>query len=346
MLSATTGWATAVGRLLRTTDGGLHWQNVTPPALPGTCSRGVTAFALSAAAAWVVRDPVDCGSDALQSAISRTADGGLTWRSSTLPIFAVAQITFVDPEHGWILADLDTADGQQAADIFRTTDGGQTWTKLSSAGDRPGALPLDGQKFGLTFRDATSGWVAQGDALDPAPRLHGLFQTKDGGATWQPAPALAWPAALARNPSLEEVGQLPTFFSPQVGVLRMLVVSQVTGDVADTVMYVTGDGGKTWSPTSPLQASSASTGFVDAISLVDPSDWWIAPNANGGTILLQTSDGGQHWASWTPGAPFAGVSELSFGSDTVGLAIGSAGLLRTSDGGHSWTIVAAAPPPA
>jgi photosystem II stability/assembly factor-like uncharacterized protein len=147
------------------------------------------------------------------------------------------------------------------------------------------------------------------------------------------------------DPSLDEFGQLPTFFSTQVGVLRALMVAQATGDVADTVMYVTHDGGMTWSPTTPLQGSEATTSFLDVTSFLDPLDWWIVPNANGGTSLFKTSDGGQHWASWTPGAPFAGVSMLSFGSDTLGLAIGSAGLLRTTDGGHTWTIVAAAPPP-
>jgi photosystem II stability/assembly factor-like uncharacterized protein len=260
-----------------------------------------------------------------------------------VPAFAVAQITFGDAEHGWMLADLDTADGQQNADIFRTTDGGQTWAKIASAADRPGTLPLTGQKFGVTFHDATTGWVVQGDTLDPAPRLHGLFQTHDGGVTWQPAPALAWPAALAQDPALDEFGRLPTFFSPQAGVLPMLVVSQATGGVADTVMYVTRDGGASWSPTTPLPASAGATSFDDVMYLLDPSNWWIVPDANGGTTLFQTVDGGQRWASWTPGAPFAAVSALDFVSGAQGWAIGGAGLLRTSDGGHTWTVLAAAP---
>jgi photosystem II stability/assembly factor-like uncharacterized protein len=343
LFDATTGWATANDRLLRTTDGGLHWQDVTPP---GSGSQGVVAFPLSANNAWVVRALVEAGPGASQSTVFHTANGGRTWRSITLPVFSVAQITFADSQRGWMLADLDTADGEQGADILRTTDGGQTWAKLSSAADRPGALPLEGQKFGLTFRDATTGWVVQGDSVDNAPRLHGLFWTQDGGATWQPALTLAWPTALAHDPSLDEFGQLPTFFSSQLGVLRLLVVMQATGEVADTVMYVTRDGGTTWSPTTPLQAPAATTSFLDATSFLDPLDWWIVPNANGGTSLFETSDGGQHWASWTPGPPFAGVSAVSFGSDTLGLAIGSAGLLRTTDGGHTWMTLAAAPPPA
>ena len=250
LFDATTGWATTNDRLLRTTDGGLHWQDVTPP---GSGPQGVVAFPLSANNAWVVRALVEAGPGASQSTVFHTADGGRTWRSSTLPVFSVAQITFADSQHGWMLADLDTADGEQAADIWRTTDGGQTWAKLSSAADRPGALPLEGQKFGLTFRDATTGWVVQGDSVDKAPRLHGLFWTQDGGATWQPAPTLAWPTALVHDPSLVEFGQLPTFFSSQVGVLRLLLVVQATGEVADTVMYVTRDGGTTMSLVKGIQ---------------------------------------------------------------------------------------------
>jgi len=343
MFDATTGWAATTDRLLRTTDGALHWRDVTPPLPPAPSHPLLGAFPLSVDNAWVVRGQTGSGPGASQSTLSHTTDGGQTWRTSAAPVFAVAQITFVDAEHGWMLADLDTADGEQGADILRTTDGGQTWAKVASAANRPGALPLMGQKFGLTFHDARTGWVVQGDALDPAPRLHGLFQTHDGGSTWQPAPALAWPAALAHDPSLDEVGRLPTFFSPQMGVLPVLVVAQATGDVTATVLYVSHDGGASWSPTAPLTASIGATSFDDALSLLDASTWWIASSAHGDTTLFQTADGGQRWASWTPGAPFAAVSALDFVSGAQGWAIGSVGLLRTSDGGHTWTILAAAP---
>jgi photosystem II stability/assembly factor-like uncharacterized protein len=69
----------------------------------------------------------------------------------------VAEITFTDVDHDWMLADIDTADGEQSADIFRTMDGGQSWTKIARAANQPGALPLAGHKTGLTFRDATTG---------------------------------------------------------------------------------------------------------------------------------------------------------------------------------------------
>ncbi len=100
MFDATTGWGATSNQLLRTTDGGFHWQDVTPPAPPGASLLSLAMFPRSAAEAWVARGLDAGGSGAPQSAISHTTDGGLTWRSITLPVFAVAQITFADAEHG------------------------------------------------------------------------------------------------------------------------------------------------------------------------------------------------------------------------------------------------------
>src|SRR5690348_9085521 len=92
MFDATTGWAATDNRVLRTTDGGLHWRNVTPPAPPaqsGASPSGLTMFPHSAADTWVARGlTTDGGSGAPQSAVSHTMDSGQTWRTITLPVFA------------------------------------------------------------------------------------------------------------------------------------------------------------------------------------------------------------------------------------------------------------------
>src|SRR5690348_17290349 len=159
MFDASTGWAATDDRALRTTDGGLHWRDVTPTAPPGPTPLSVVVFPRSTTEAWVARGLDAGGTGASKSAVSHTTDGGQTWHSVIVPAFSVAQITFADATHVWMLADLDTANGEQGADIFRTTDGGQTWAKVASATSQPGALPLEGRKTGLTFRDATTGWA-------------------------------------------------------------------------------------------------------------------------------------------------------------------------------------------
>jgi photosystem II stability/assembly factor-like uncharacterized protein len=342
MFDATTGWAATSDQALRTTDGGLRWQDATPPAPPGTSQSSLTSLAVfprSAAEAWVARGINAAGSSAPQSAISHTTDGGLTWRSITLPVFAVAQITFADTEHGWMLADLDTADGEQGVDIFRTTDGGLTWTKVASASDHPGALPLAGHKTGLTFRDATTGWATGAGPLDLASAVPGdawLFKTQDGGATWRREP-LALPASFAQEPWFYIAGVLPAvFFSPEVGVLPVALGSSSAGGVVLTLVYVTHDGGATWVAATPAET------VPGAVSLLDPSHWWLDADSNGDAAPLSTADGGQHWTMLPPTAPFVHVSALSFVSTTLGWAIDSAGLLRTDDGGNTWTVLAPA----
>jgi photosystem II stability/assembly factor-like uncharacterized protein len=343
MFDSRTGWAATSDRLLRTTDGALHWRDVTPPAPSGSSQLHIDAFSRSADEAWIVRDLTVDGSGASQSAVSHTTNGGQTWRTTTLPVFAVGQITFVDAEHAWMLADVDTAGGEQAVDIFRTTDDGLTWAKVSSAADRTGALPLQGRKIGLTFRDAMVGWAAltgpYGPPL-PSPGTPWLFQTQDGGVTWRPAP-VALPAVMAPYSWDYVAGVLPpTLFSPQEGVLPVEVGSRPAGGVVLSMVYVTHDGGATWNATTPI---STVTG---ASSLLDPFHWWITSEVVSGDSLFSTADGGQHWSSLTPGVPFTHVSVVSFVSSTQGWAIGDAGLLRTSDGGRTWTILAAAPPAA
>jgi photosystem II stability/assembly factor-like uncharacterized protein len=341
MFDAATGWAATTDRLLRTTDGALHWRDVTPPAPPGVGQPHLDAFPLSPDAAWVVRGLIAGGPGAAQSLVSHTVDGGQTWHAITLPVFGVAQITFVDAMHGWMLADVDTADGEQGVDIFRTTDGGLTWAKIANAADRLASLPLRGRKTGLTFRDSAAGWAGLAGPIGPPPPAAGtsaLFQTQDGGATWHPVP-LALPAALAQYPWFYLAGvRPPTFFSPQAGVLPVVVGSQAVGGGVLSLVYVTHDGGATWNPTTSIPA------LMVATSMLDLSHWWIASEGSADDSLFSTADGGVQWTSLTPAPPFARVSALSFVSATWGFAIGGAGLLRTTDGGRTWTSLAAASP--
>jgi photosystem II stability/assembly factor-like uncharacterized protein len=338
MFDARTGWAATAQQLLRTTDGGLHWSDVTPPTPPGPSLPPVDLFPSSAAEAWSVRSLVAGGPGASQSAVSHTRDGGRTWHTITLPVFAVAQITFADAEHGWMLADLDTADGEQGVDIFRTTDGGTTWAQVARAADRTGALPVQGRKTGLTFHDATTGWATGAGAVGVAASgTPWCFRTQDGGATWHLVP-LPLPASLAQYPWFYVTGVLPpAFFSSQLGALPVVVGSRAAGGEVLSVVYVTRDGGATWSPTAPVETIPRTASWLDM------SHWWIAADADAGGGLFGTADGGAHWAALTPGAPFAHVSVLSFVSNTLGWAIGRAGLLRTTDGGRTWAVLAAAP---
>ena len=87
---------------------------------------------------------------------------------------------FVNAQDGWVLADFGGgAAGSEGVNLFRTTDGGQTWSLVASA---PGTLPLQGIKSGMGWISATTGWITGSIAN---PNVFYLYRTQDGGVSWQ-----------------------------------------------------------------------------------------------------------------------------------------------------------------
>lgn len=331
MLDVQTGWAvTTKGHIIRTTDGGVHWKNVTPR-YPVTAGRQqVVADFFTFSIAWVAVSQTDAGGTTTVF-VFRTTDGGQTWQDTTIqqtsPIY---QITFVDSRHGWMLSkQVDLASAEVVA-ILRTTDGGKTWTVVSSAlpastdTPPPGQLPFGGDKTGIGFLDALTGWVT---GSFPLNGYVFLYITHDGGATWNRQTFLFSPDKASTQISTRP----PTFFTATEGILP---VSFVTETASSLDFYVTHDGGATWQSTTPLAASAT------IADVIDMEHGW----ASDGTLLYVTSDGGQHWAKLAPGGDFQHVTRLDFVSGSIAWAIGAIGshvpsLLKTMDGGKTWTVI-------
>lgn len=314
MLDTSTGWALTGNAVLRTNDGGSHWQNVTPPNT--TLSRSVAEFH-TASLAWIATRPTNVAT----ALVLRTTDGGKTWQQTSIQASFVKQITFIDDQHGWLLSGNENAAGApaEAVGVFRTTDGGRTWRSVSTAlfsdATPPGHLPYGGQKSGIHFLNASTGWVTGTVMMSD---LAWLYVTHDGGSTWNQQ-TLPRPQGV---PSAQLRVLSPTFYSATEGVLPVGV-----GD-ATTVIYVTHDGGTTWKPTTPVSARLGTVDFLDG------QHGWVTD----GTILFATSDGGYSWTSQPKSSVFTHVTQLDFVSNMHGLAISSeAFVLQTEDGGRTWT---------
>lgn len=344
MIDTTTGWAVTTANqapfythhILRTTDGGTAWQDVTPAYAHSTQAVGDVEDFLSASLAWVAIAP-DNGTPSTQ--VYRTSDGGQTWQVSTVPATSqLGQLTFLDPQHGWLLAGIQAAAGPKAVDVFRTTDGGTTWTRVSTATPTytsPGALP-PGADW-LAFADASTGWAT---GYSPVTQFVWLYSTHDGGATWQHH-ILPRPAGARGDLSTGPI----TFFNRQEGILPTCFSVEGADSFADS--YVTHDGGTTWNSTSLLPVSTCAVAALgDASDFIDSTQGWVLDTAwtpaATTTSLSVTSDGGAHWRKLLTSTNYQAIQALDFVSDTVGWAIGvvasdTSFLLKTVDGGQTWT---------
>lgn len=324
MFDASTGWALTDQAVFATTDGGIHWKNTMPTGVTLTQS-SIADFPTATIASVATPRP-----DGASTQVLHTADGGRTWQRATIQMPFPRQLSFVDAQHGWLLAAVRSDGGAaEPAGVFRTADGGKTWANVSTAlfsdTTPPGQLPYGGQKSGIRFLDGSTGWVT---GSVPLANLAWLYVTHDGGSTWQQQ-ALPMPPGL---PSARLSVLSPTFFSATDGILPVLFADNTTGSMIATVIYTTRDGGRSWQSTVPVLAA------LPLLSFADMQHGW----ATDGTALYSTFDGGAHWLKLSPQAGFKNVTRLDFVSDTVGWAISSATpttstLLKTVDAGRTWT---------
>ena len=326
MIDASTGWVLTGQAVLRTTDGGVHWKNVTPAGT--TLTQGSIAdFGTASMASTATPQP-----DGANIQILHTVDGGQTWQQATIQMPFPRQISFIDPLHGWVLAAVRPPGGAaEPVGVFRTTDGGKTWanvaTVLFADSTPPGRLPYGGQKSGMRFLDASTGWVT---GTVSSSNLAWLYVTHDGGSTWHQQSLLMPPGV----PTSQLLLLSPTFFSPVNGFLPVIFSNVNTDSEIATAIYATHDGGKTWQSTTPLPV------VLRILSFADTQHWW----ASDGTGLYSTADGGKRWLKLSPGAIFKNIAQLDFVSDKVGWAISqttsqASSLLKTVDGGRTWTTI-------
>ena len=180
----------------------------------------------------------------------------------------------------------------------------------------PGRLSLGGDKNGISFRNTSTGFAA---GITYAQGSTWFYVTHDGGRTWQ---GQALPLPPAYRATTYDISP-PQFCTPWDGVLVVGI-----GSILSPLVYVTHDGGRTWTSTT----STTPLRNAVIVSFINVSDGWAIehdPTAPGGKARLYvTSDGGRHWMTIIPNVRLQWGMLIQFVSRRTGLAFARACVLR------------------
>jgi photosystem II stability/assembly factor-like uncharacterized protein len=321
MMDANNGWAVGNSYVVRTVDGGATWYNVTPPDILSVGD----AFFQNASNGWFIGTVQSTNTIAL----FRTTNGGSTWTSYNNIPFTQGYIQFLNDLNGFVLAGLPSGMQKHAVQLYQTADGGATWT-LRYANDptQPNnTLPFSGHKDGMGFRDLNTGWVG-GDY--PNNGYVYLFKTTNSGVSWVQQ-SLPLPAGYE---SAFITTTAPKFFTPNDGILPVWMT--IGSDMRDLFLYITHDGGNTWTPSSSFARNGTITDFV---SLQNAFSW------NQNNFFYATANAGANWMQVTPDINFGGtIRDMDFVSPSMGWVLDTddndnTALYRTFDSGAHWTML-------
>ena len=220
-----------------------------------------------------------------------------------------------------------------AAAVLRTTNGGESWERLTV----PGAAADS-----LQFRDvhALDANVAYLLAAGPGARSR-IYKTADGGRTWLRQFTNTDSSAFYDCFAFWDGGRGVTFSDAVAG--RFIV-------------RITEDGGSHWTavpeealpPALPGEGAFAASGAC-VVALAERFAW-IGTGAADTARVLATTDGGRSWrivATPIVGGNAAGIAALAFHDTLHGMALGGNlgnpaergdNVAVTMDGGHTWQL--------
>lgn len=221
--------------------------------------------------------------------IVRTNDGGVTWFNVTPANLADAGYLvftdFFDATHAWVQFP-DMNKYPNGGKLYRTTDGGITWESFTT--------PFSGGS--LHFIDPTNGWMMADLGVGAGSMAVSVFQTSDGGKTWQ--------RVYTNDPNLAGAGDT----LPLGGIKNLILplnddtawVGGVVYAPGETYLFRTDDAGKTWFNIKlvlPEDIAQSELSIQELIFL-SPTEGLLALRVSSETsqvVVYSTSDGGNTW---------------------------------------------------
>lgn len=252
-----------------------------------------------------------------------TTDGGTTWRSGRVPgadSLEFRDVQGVSDRTAYLLSSGNGA----ASRIYRTDDGGATWTLQFQNADS------------AAFYDCFAFWDAN-NAIAMSDQVKGRFpvlRTADG-KTWVDI-GNQMPAAQEGEGAFAASGTCVATHGREHGWIS-------TGAAAKSRILLTTDRGDTWSAHDvPIVQGTATSGsfsiaFRDSLNGIVVGGDLQAPGTT--QNVARSSDGGRTWKLATS-TPFAGAAfGVAYAEGKTVVATGPGGAAWSTDEGATWTVI-------
>ncbi len=293
-----------------------------------TLNRGIESIeVVNANVVWAVAYDGSGGGATIRE-YSKTINGGTTWTPSSINVgstnYGLANITSTHSDTAWASIYPITAT-VTAQGIYKTVNGGTTWTKQSSALYNTATSFIN---F-VHFFNANDG-VAQGD---PAGGYLEIYTTNNGGTTWTRVNSANIPAILAAD-EYGTVGYFTTYgnniwFTTTKGRIFRSTNKGATWAAASTPLGLN-------VTLTNLAFRDANNGYVTGLN----------PSTQADVGLYKTTNGGATWTLST--ASTAGItakSAIEYVPGTTstyyisGATTGGSGTAYSTDDGATWTAI-------